>query len=107
MTHTKGPWEVKRYKHIHYIATEDNTKQICEFSEVTDNNEANARLIASAPELLETLKEVIKALIPIKKGIDEKYYNNGEIEGLCLYVKGMNGIISKIEQAISKAEGSK
>lgn len=53
------------------------------------NAEANARLIASAPELLEVLKQT------------EQVFNVGTVDPLQAFV-----IIEKIKSVIAKAEGS-
>jgi hypothetical protein len=52
--HTAGPWT--HYKDLQYgwLIKDSNEKDL-------EYNEANARLIASAPELLEGLKEAVEA----------------------------------------------
>ena len=58
MSHTPGPWRVDRYDIMspdgHMIAT---TRGILELS----HEEANARLIASAPDLLAACEAMLKA----------------------------------------------
>ena len=57
MTHTKGPWEVRRCSEeigmpLEVVAPSRHVAKIYEHSHV----EANARLIAAAPALYEALK---------------------------------------------------
>ncbi len=60
---------------------------------VPDEDRANARLIASAPELLEVCKDFVAY---DKKSVDLRFS-----EKIVLLMK----IASKMEQAIAKAEG--
>ena len=68
MTHTKGPWIVERSE-IHdsevvYINTDSGTwkqGEVCVLYGDLDTNLANARLIASAPDLLEALERLVLA----------------------------------------------
>ena len=57
-THTPGPWRIdsKTCFGDYTIAAGDSVKT-CEFIAKTQN-EANAQLIAAAPELLEALREI-------------------------------------------------
>ena len=67
-THTPGPWKVSRRFDIkqdvgpnvggRYIGT---TSANSPFSSTVEEDEANARLIAAAPELLEALEAVVDA----------------------------------------------
>lgn len=56
MKNTPGPW----YRHNSYfvVVRDANDKFICELDEDGDNKEADANLIAAAPELLEALEEL-------------------------------------------------
>lgn len=58
--HTKGPWEVYYYKpgHAPWVRTHLGEHVTSVDSDITDDLEANARLIAAAPELLEACREV-------------------------------------------------
>jgi hypothetical protein len=62
MTHTPGPWETQRVEEDRLVlwGREDalGTFKIADIYE-TANNEANARLIAAAPELLEALEMLV------------------------------------------------
>lgn len=81
--HTPGPWigagpsfgdPLPRYTTeivTEYEGEDEEVRSICElpFAHHDDENEANARLIAAAPELLEALKEainLIETLSPIE-----------------------------------------
>jgi hypothetical protein len=97
--HTPGPWIVKTYTPNHgcwnhWIQSKHGPSN-------TDEAEANARLIAAAPELLEALKELV-----------------AEHEYRCEKLNAENGITDKWEsiipttgiiwarEAIAKAEGN-
>ncbi|MDX9747441.1 MAG: hypothetical protein RBT57_02970 [Paludibacter sp.] len=63
-THTPGPWKTnysERYPEYDFV-TGKNGEIICQFfsksEEDYSNKEANAKLIAAAPELLEALREL-------------------------------------------------
>ena len=56
MKHTKGQWQVDSCNVRTTILS--NEKQVCNLFNVAEETEANAKLIAAAPELLETLSQV-------------------------------------------------
>lgn len=68
--HTPGPWEVVRGRHGHitgvWIACREPFRQIVGSVDdgfaitPTPTDEANARLIASAPDLLKALRDAVK-----------------------------------------------
>ncbi|HEJ1761975.1 TPA: hypothetical protein SLV11_005855 [Pseudomonas aeruginosa] len=67
-SHTPGPWEIERYSdgliqivgNIHAVSEhEEHVTTVVE--EVTRGDEANARLIAAAPDLLESLENLMAA----------------------------------------------
>lgn len=61
LEHTPGPWNVERLENNHpvIISDEDITIAYPQFSlETMGHNEANARLIAAAPDMLEALIKV-------------------------------------------------
>lgn len=73
--HTPGPWEVVEvYHEVRNIRIETKTDFVCDMG--LDNYldkdvgvlEANARLIAAAPELLEAAREL--CLVPVKREHD-------------------------------------
>lgn len=55
--HTQGPWRSSISKNNRLQISGDNGRQVCIVWR-DEYSEANARLIAAAPELLEALKEV-------------------------------------------------
>lgn len=66
MTHTQGPWSYIGNgdvvaKSDKYCGGEKDIASV--FLTVNDEDEANARLIAAAPELLEALQAIVKSLV--------------------------------------------
>jgi hypothetical protein len=60
--HTPGPWKVDHASRDIVHIEEDGSKRIIAYDMAGDyEDEANAKLMASAPELLEACKEVLKA----------------------------------------------
>jgi hypothetical protein len=88
MKHTIGNWEVSNGRRIlgdgFYVDTE---KELVAYCGSKNKAEANARLIASAPELLDCLKEALEWLPEL--GV----HNNSPT-------------LNKFKQAIAKAEGN-
>lgn len=89
--HTKGPWKVE----FGFIC-DGNGDRLFHQSEMMRNHnitvgemEANAQLIAAAPDLLEACKEAVKIIKDI------------------LPPKGYESYIEQLKQAIAKAEESK
>ncbi len=70
-----------------------------------EENEANAQLIAAAPELLEALEEVV----PLFKSLIQDYAkvadSNGELLATQVYIDNLNKHYVKAESAIKKARG--
>jgi hypothetical protein len=60
MKHTPGPWEIDSILGDTVIANGENV--IAFLPLATQNREANVRLIAAAPELLDACKAVLSAL---------------------------------------------
>jgi hypothetical protein len=64
--HTPGPWGIGDYDDGHecVIEASESKRMICECyedgEEHTDEDRANARLIAAAPDLLDACKEVLR-----------------------------------------------
>ena len=95
--HTEGPWKVelmdseegkiRTYREWRIYQGDGIDKPICDIFDVTGVGEANARLIAAAPELLKTAKNLIEAL---------KTPDNVQILGTA---------ILKAAGAIARAEG--
>ena len=61
MTHTKGPWKAVDSLSRWNVTTSDKprTFNICSVNTNLVEQEANARLIAAAPELLEALQTIV------------------------------------------------
>lgn len=60
--HTPGPWELSDCgEHIIGQADQDEIIEVANLSN-TLNTKANANLIAAAPEMLEALESVVKAI---------------------------------------------
>lgn len=93
--HTPGEWKIEAI----YIGFQRDVSFYNIMAGKTNlgsiKDEANARLIASAPELLEALKEAQKVLL-ICKPIMSHYLEPQE---------AYNKVAVIIEQAIAKAEG--
>ena len=74
MAHTPGPWKVSYYaatrKPAHrwtvggYEWVEPYGATVCEMSGNPERAEANAHLIAAAPDLLAALRELVEAVTP-------------------------------------------
>ena len=58
MTHTPGPWRRYRDRTGRVSKIEGRGRRVCTFQPSDLNAEANASLIAAAPELLEALKRL-------------------------------------------------
>ena len=68
MKHTKGDWKVLGESVGNYISVGTDQQQICKVNwgkEDTDYDFANAKLIASAPEMLKVLKIVQEYFLKI------------------------------------------
>lgn len=62
MTHTPGPWEVGSFSSVNAISDTNVKFRIADATNEyigIDQSDANARLIAAAPELLEALEEIV------------------------------------------------
>ena len=72
MTFTPGPWEANRWRVCAGCGEGERISVICDTAHNmktrTVENEANARLIAAAPDLLEAIDEltVVVGLTPVK-----------------------------------------
>lgn len=105
MAHTPGPWSVDSESgndgEAEVIVAADRT--ICwtadtftdeEGAAITDEDRANARLIAAAPELLSCCRELLAI-------VEDEYANDRYPEEL----KSWKRTISDTAKAIAKAEG--
>ena len=91
MEHTKGEWKISRAAQEHPYSIEAQTKTIAFIKMQTESEttEANAKLIAAAPDLLECLE----AIMPHVKGND-------------IYTEAEKGsLVWKCKQAINKTKG--
>lgn len=56
--HTPGPWNIDNHPDQIWITDSDNNSAICKVMHMRSEAEANARLIAAAPDLLEALDQI-------------------------------------------------
>ncbi len=99
--HTPGPWKIEVSEHSIYVFAEDPAKQhpykiIANFSTMENNGLENAKLIASAPEMLEALQAA--------KDLSDKYYS----EQLEMYetlerTPECQAVYNQVQAAINKA----
>lgn len=82
MSHTPGPWTVETHRDVRWVVAVD--KRICEFAYINAHEEANARLIAAAPDLLAALQRAIPEIA----------------------VVGMPELLEQARDAIKKARGA-
>ena len=88
MKHTPGPWRFRLSAHNGCYYVEDKDWLVAEVAGQNVENEHNARLIASAPDLLEALKAV------------RCFYENAK------HLSGdEDAILEEARAAIAKAEG--
>lgn len=79
MTHTPGPWAISKRNHAPgepepAVEIHNGNRLVADVFHGDNKAEANARLIASAPDLLETLEEITEAYTAASKG-DTKTYD--------------------------------
>jgi hypothetical protein len=90
-THTPGPWRIdSKTRFGDYTIAAGESVRTCEFIAKTQS-EANARLIAAAPELLDALKRLIG-----------EHADLGEVD----LTNADRAAIEQAREAISKAEGN-
>ena len=95
--HTPGPWKVDKVKRHPWVVTCTDKNLGCQNTLVEVGYKPNARLIASAPELLEACKTLM---------VFCKAYKN-QNKGTALWNESDESDLQKAEQAISKAEDKK
>ena len=90
MKHTPGPWETEGTFIKGYSTKNDDGGYVAAmlYRPIKDESFANAQLIATAPDLLSTLKLALHALINIRARGETAYLP----------------IIKRAEEAISRAE---
>ena len=63
MKHTKGPWKIYERTNWYDVLTDNNDDRICSIDRMDELlSLADAKLIAAAPELLETIKEIFEEI---------------------------------------------
>ncbi len=91
MKHTKGKWWISQFEDELIISSKH--KMICEIQEINEEAKANATLITAAPDMLETLKDLIRQIQYPQAGLTN---SSGDM------IRTPD--ISKAEEAIKKAE---
>jgi hypothetical protein len=92
MKHTPGKWETwGGGLNVRTVVGQDFVALCGANGYPPENMVANARLIASAPELLQQCKNTLRQI--------KQVYIKGDTktEGLCLSIKGLRGVIAKAE----------
>lgn len=97
MSHSKGPWMVWG-RHNSHVLIEAGSPPIGPAGSY-ENAQANARLIAAAPDLLELLEVLVSDLKALGLGDETASVNGAELIDL------MNAQLGAIELNISKAKG--
>lgn len=112
--HTPGEWKViigkrndaKHAEHVAYIETK--TREICVIYGDEDQ-EANTRLIAAAPDLLTALKDVRAAAAAmarvISQAVEAKADIMDDLEDEFIRSGVLNGFGVRADAAIARAEG--
>jgi len=100
MNHTPGPWILDReYFLINHPPQTENPNECCLIAsygrKADGSHEANARLIAAAPELLEAAKQVIWKL--------SHNHQTGTYTGPAQITR-LDATVRMLEEAVSKAE---
>ncbi len=87
--HTPGPWSISRYSATSVEAVNQRgvastggyQSNMIDAEVLLAENEANARLIAAAPELLEALKKMLRTHTTVIGTADDGSAELGNIEG--------------------------
>lgn len=106
--HTAGPWQIAGESgnpgegfvieaHTRTVAWTANTLQSDDTEVLTDEDRANARLIAAAPDLLEHLEDIVA----IAKSVTANW-ENGELDQA---VRSLERIATAAKVALHKAYG--
>lgn len=100
--HTPGPWEASRWR----VCKLEPLKVICDTAHNqrtrTPENEANAKLIAAAPDLLAACEAGERALTEIVEAIQEFLAEIGG--GKWTYILERTGVIDQLRAAIQRAK---
>lgn len=104
MTWTKGPWKWEKGEHVDdlLVLYSENGEEICNFgndmefypNSGIEPSEANARLIAKAPEMAELLKRIISS----KYGSSDAVPFSETVERLDELVVEASQILTEIER---------
>ena len=100
MSHTPGPWKVVRERrrfNIHDGPLNQGLATCYETGGTLGRAEANARLIAAAPELLEIAKRAIVNLNDWAASEEEREYD--------ITAEGLRSLSRALGEVIAKAEG--
>jgi len=102
MKHTPGPWKADNWATGWTVSAPDSHYSVCHLEDC-NNAEANAHLIAAAPDLLETAKALVIDLMTKCEPIEGSNHN---FEKARMYVSHvLSHRIYAVQQAIAKAEG--
>jgi uncharacterized membrane protein YccC len=102
--HTKGPWRVSRLtettvenSHGRGVCSTGGYQQNFDTERVYQENRANARLIAAAPDMYEALK----AVLPVLEAVQRQYAQMAKGRGM----GGDGPVLEATRLALAKAEG--
>lgn len=91
--YTKGPWKVETYRDDLEIWNKSNVK-ICDIAIMhmeEQDNEANAALIASAPEMLEALEHALESFTEFTTTTDQHFKWSDTIATLKIAINKAKG----------------
>lgn len=101
MEHTKGDWQVTRGSHSYPLEITTETKTIAQIETrwTMAELDANARLIAAAPDLLALCESVIAHEFPLLLGF-------AKMDDRTEAIKTIQNRIKEFEVAIAKVKGN-
>ena len=82
--HTPGPWTIRN----NFIDAEIDI--VAEFNPIIDGSQANAHLIAAAPEMLEALEKISISIEFYGQSLHEKLEGFEELKTVIKKAKGQN-----------------
>jgi hypothetical protein len=97
MKHTKGPWVIEKAETgIPYSLIYPASNDICPIARITNGTEcdANAHLIAAAPEMLEALIQARGLIVQLCNDVKNNYGLDLDVNGL-LRARGIDDVINK------------
>lgn len=109
MRYTQGEWYAKEGQ-IYHLET-GKTLATIPYYDGTEEQEANAKLISAAPELLEALKDMCELAKRLQNWVSELDKENMKLKGKDFFVmgeeayktKGFSPSYDKAKEAINKA----